>query len=203
MIAPLLLTARIVIINRLYVWSPWFDHVQSSSLRSNDLLSSLYKIIVYALPVYLFLSYQTAYQQWFCNRSWTKQRRVYALWLANATMIVVSKYFFPHWVGAEELLFGYVYVFLVNSIVEEIVFRWWIQERLITRYGPIRGIVSQAILFTIVHIPLYWYVGSPLWLLGVLIGWVVFGSMAHHNKSLIPAIILHSIHNGLRLFLVI
>ena len=74
---------------------------------------------------------------------------------------------------------------LTAGIVEEIVFRGFVQKILIHSYGVIKGIGIVAVLFTLVHfLPMELYL--PYFLVSVL-----FSLVAYHFNSTMPCILAH------------
>jgi membrane protease YdiL (CAAX protease family) len=78
---------------------------------------------------------------------------------------------------------------------EEIVFRGYVQTRLVERQGAIVGVLLASIIFTLVHLavrPL-----TPLALLSGIILWTAMGALYHWARSLYLVGMYHGIANGL------
>lgn len=118
-------TVWIVMINAVYIGSPLFDWSQSLPWRIYEVWSSSYKLIVYVGPVLLLLWYKmTDYdRKRQSSRQWTKLWWIYVIRAIDVMMIVVSKMLVSSPLGAEKLVFTYGYVLIVNTVVEEILFR--------------------------------------------------------------------------------
>src|SRR5690606_6145432 len=89
--------------------------------------------------------------------------------------------------GAEMLLFA-VGITVGPAFGEELMFRGYIQPRLVARYGVTTGIAVASALFGLLHMDA---LQSPLaGILGLYIGLV-----AYHTGSLWPAILTHGFNN--------
>jgi membrane protease YdiL (CAAX protease family) len=89
--------------------------------------------------------------------------------------------------GGEMLLFA-VGITVGPALGEELMFRGYIQPRLIARYGATAGIAIASALFGLLHMDA---LQSPLaGILGLYIGLV-----AYHMGSLWPAILTHAFNN--------
>ena len=93
------------------------------------------------------------------------------------------------------LLATSVVVCVLGPLTEEIVFRGYVQGALREASGPWVAIVGTAVLFGLVHGPLY---AAPIGLLGVLFGW-----LRERCDSLGPAVVAHGMHNGATVLLVV
>lgn len=106
----------------------------------------------------------------------------------------------PQWV-VEALLGGepWVRVALVGFIagwapvVEELVFRSWLQGRLASRWSPAVAIGVQACAFSVLHMDRLWAL-PPILLIGATAGW-----LRHRSGSLAPSIAFHFGNNSLAL----
>jgi len=83
---------------------------------------------------------------------------------------------------------------LVAPLVEEMLFRGFLQNALEHRGDVTRAVMGTAAAFAIFHF-------NPWWLIQILILGTVLGVMAWAANSLLPGIIVHGINNGLALFL--
>ncbi len=76
---------------------------------------------------------------------------------------------------------------------EEVLFRSYIQSRLVERYGALRGILIGSIVFTLLHLlvsPL-----SPVTILSGIILWAAVGTLYHWSRSLYLVGMFHGISN--------
>jgi hypothetical protein len=77
---------------------------------------------------------------------------------------------------------------LLVPITEELLFRGYIQTRLVERHGPLPGILITSALFGLMHMNLY---QSPAtFFLGLVLGFA-----AWYGRSVIPAIAGHMVNN--------
>ncbi len=90
---------------------------------------------------------------------------------------------------------------VVPGVCEEIFFRGFLFNGLKRQFNPIATILVSAVLFGIFHVVLSGGAAPervlPSTLMGVLLGWLTFQS-----GSVIPAIILHALHNSTLLIIV-
>lgn len=79
---------------------------------------------------------------------------------------------------------------LIPAVVEEIVFRGYIQRRLLKRWSPTAAIAVSTVLFAILHADSLQHIVSVI-PLGIVTGW-----LAYRTDSVKPGIIVHAIHNA-------
>ncbi len=85
---------------------------------------------------------------------------------------------------------------LLVPITEELLFRGYIQTRLVARHGPFRGILITSVLFGVMHMNLY---QSPAtFFLGLMIGFA-----AWYGRSIVPAIAAHMVNNTIAIGLML
>lgn len=94
--------------------------------------------------------------------------------------------------------------FIQNGLSEEILFRGFIEKRLIAKFGKNNGILMQAILFGVMHIALALALNMTL-NISLFIGYFMFPTIAGwllgyidekvYNGSIIPSILLHGVIN--------
>jgi membrane protease YdiL (CAAX protease family) len=89
-----------------------------------------------------------------------------------------------------ELVFAFVLISLVGPIVEELIFRGYIQTRLVERHGALPGILISSAFFGLFHMDLVQ--GAFAFLLGLFLG-----TLTHRARSLYPAIVCHIAVNTL------
>jgi membrane protease YdiL (CAAX protease family) len=82
-----------------------------------------------------------------------------------------------------------VLVAVLPGVVEELMFRGYVQSRLIQRWHPVAAILVSAILFSAAHL-------DPLHALGVLPLGLWLGLIAWRTGSVLPAIACHVANNA-------
>ena len=79
---------------------------------------------------------------------------------------------------------------IVAPIIEEMVFRGYLQKALEDSWGDItKAILVTSLFFALVHLNLYWIV--QIYILGMLLGY-----LSWRTNSILPGIILHGLNNG-------
>jgi membrane protease YdiL (CAAX protease family) len=84
------------------------------------------------------------------------------------------------------------YVVVTAPIIEEVCFRGWMQRGLGHRFNPAIAILTPAILFAVLHAPLY---SRPGYLLIPLALGLALGLVAERSRSLWPPVSLHALWN--------
>ena len=79
-------------------------------------------------------------------------------------------------------------------ILEEILFRGIILDGFLKNYSPTKAIIWSAIIFGLIHMNPYQFIGATL--VGILMGWIYW-----RTKSLWLCILIHFINNSLGFFL--
>ncbi len=82
-------------------------------------------------------------------------------------------------------------VFLA-AIVEEMLFRGFVQTSFEHHFDVTKAVMSSALIFTIIHF-------NPWWAIQVMIIGVILGVMAWKSNSIVPSMIVHLINNGIAL----
>jgi len=88
---------------------------------------------------------------------------------------------------------------LLQPVVEELLFRGWLQGRLAhTRYGyrSIAGISSANMVTTAAFVLIHFVNQPPLWALGVVFPSLLFGYFRDRSGSVWPAMVLHVVFNS-------
>ena len=223
----ILITLTIIVLNALFFWYWWMIYIESQNYITHEFLRSIYKIWVYLLPTLLIYTYiwksdysssqlsekiDTSRRAWPRSLNWSF---LYICWWVWTYIITTNN-------ALDHAFIPLIYILVTNSVVEELVFRWYIQKNLTHIYGMRDGIIWQAILFGLVHIPYYFihyqeglyssidiYISqllhiTTLWPSILLLSlWTPVGLgliwwyLSHRSWSLWPAIICHSIHNGM------
>jgi membrane protease YdiL (CAAX protease family) len=86
-----------------------------------------------------------------------------------------------------------IILYIPMGFGEEVLFRSYIQSRLVERYGALWGILVGSIVFTMLHLlvgPL-----SPVTILSGIILWVAVGTLYHWSRSLYLVGMFHGIAN--------
>jgi membrane protease YdiL (CAAX protease family) len=86
-------------------------------------------------------------------------------------------------------------LYLAMGFGEEIVFRGYLQTRLVERYGAPRGILIASITFTLIHLG-FMSISLITIISGVLL-WVTIGTLYHLSKSLYLVGMFHGVANTL------
>lgn len=84
-------------------------------------------------------------------------------------------------------------LYLAMGFGEEIIFRGYIQTRLVERYRAIWGILITAVVFVLLHQISYSL--SPVTFLSGVMLWTTIGALYHLSKSLYLVIIFHGMMN--------
>ncbi len=85
-------------------------------------------------------------------------------------------------------------LYIPMGFSEEVLFRGYIQTRLVERHGAARGILIGSVVFTLLHIfgrPL-----SPVATLSGVILWSAVGALYHYSRSLYLVGMLHAVMNS-------
>jgi membrane protease YdiL (CAAX protease family) len=93
------------------------------------------------------------------------------------------------------IFFQNILLYLAMGFGEEIIFRGYIQTRLVERYSAIWGILITAIVFVLLHQISYSL--SPILILSGVMLWTTVGILYHWSKSLYLVIIFHGLMNAL------
>lgn len=88
-----------------------------------------------------------------------------------------------------------VYVMALAPLVEELMFRGWLQGLLTRRFGARLAILGQALIFGAMHVDRLWAI-PPLVLIGLACGW-----LRARSGSLLPGLTVHALNNSLAAFL--
>ncbi|NDV46312.1 CPBP family intramembrane metalloprotease [Paludibacter sp. 221] len=90
----------------------------------------------------------------------------------------------------------FITVVVAEPVLEELIFRGIILDGLLKKYSPTKAIIVSALLFGIVHLNPWQFVGATI--LGLFIGWVYYRTrnlslaiLIHFVNNLIPAIIMN------------
>jgi membrane protease YdiL (CAAX protease family) len=79
---------------------------------------------------------------------------------------------------------------LVPAVFEELLFRGYIQRRLLQRWSPAVAIGVQGVLFALLHFDTLQHV------LAVLPGGIFYGILAYRTRSIWPGVLLHFLNNA-------
>jgi membrane protease YdiL (CAAX protease family) len=86
-------------------------------------------------------------------------------------------------------------LFMAMGFGEEVVFRAYVQARLVSRIGVIWGVLGTALAFTLLHQLSYQL--SPITILSGVLLWTTFGALYYLSKSLYLVGIFHGMMNTL------
>jgi membrane protease YdiL (CAAX protease family) len=78
---------------------------------------------------------------------------------------------------------------------EEVVFRGYVQTRLVARFGVMWGVLVTAVVFTLLHQVAYSL--SPVVILSGAMLWITIGALYHMSKSLYLVCMFHGAMNTL------
>lgn len=87
-------------------------------------------------------------------------------------------------------------LYLTMGFGEEVVFRGYVQTRLVERYRAIWGIFFTAVVFVLLHQISYRL--SPIIILSGVMLWTTIGALYHLSKSLHLVVIFHGLMNTLQ-----
>lgn len=79
---------------------------------------------------------------------------------------------------------------LLPALVEELLFRGYLQRRLLERWSPVVAIGISSILFALIH------ADSLQHICAVLPGGIFYGIVAYRTRSIWPTIVMHALHNA-------
>ena len=106
--------------------------------------------------------------------------------------------------GMAAILPAFIQNFLGNGVCEELLYRGFINKRLCSKFGAVPGIITQAVLFGLMHNGLYLLAGIPVGM-DYHIAMFVYSAGAAlllgfldekiFNGSIIPGIVLHGLGN--------
>lgn len=197
----ILLITLITFGNALWYFYGWQLFRSHQSYLIRELLSTSHKIITYVLPtIVLFRPYRK--QSW--HISWHRVRWqfsiVFVIILISAKYLISSVDIHPH-----ITLLTYGYVLIVNSIIEERVFRWILLKQYTQKFSFLTANILQACCFWLVHLPFYVRMGKSwislligLWWVTLL--WIRRWYVQKQTNSLFYPAVLHSVWNGILLF---
>ena len=86
-------------------------------------------------------------------------------------------------------------LYLAMGLGEEMVFRGYVQTRLVERYRVVWGILVTAVVFVLLHQISYGL--SPVVILSGVMLWTTIGALYHLSKSLYLVVIFHGMMNTL------
>lgn len=79
---------------------------------------------------------------------------------------------------------------LLPAVFEELLFRGYLQRRLLERWSPVVAIGFSSILFALIH------ADSLQHICAVLPGGIFYGIVAYRTGSIWPTIVMHALHNA-------
>lgn len=218
-----LITISILLLNSLFFWLWWYEYINTLPFFVREAMRTVYKVLVYIWPVvacvgicgntFIFSQIKNLFK-------WFTQKWVYGIWIGYWLFLLMTQSGFNSPVTC-----GIFYILIVNSLVEEVVFRGYLQSKPLQKYWIKLSIVLQSLLFAVVHIPLYYYHYSQwlydtlnttvwaflsikwIWVFIIILLlikpfwlWIIWWVLTHKTQSLRPSIVMHSIHNWILLF---
>lgn len=94
--------------------------------------------------------------------------------------------------STSDLIIIIISAVFIAAIVEEMLFRGFVQTSFERHFDVTKAVMSSALIFTIIHF-------NPWWAIQVMIIGVILGVMAWKSNSIVPAMIVHLINNGIAL----
>jgi len=94
--------------------------------------------------------------------------------------------------STSDLIIIVVSAVFLAAIVEEMLFRGFVQTSFEHHFDVTKAVMSSALIFTIIHF-------NPWWAIQVMIFGVILGVMAWKSNSIVPSMIIHFINNGIAL----
>jgi membrane protease YdiL (CAAX protease family) len=86
-------------------------------------------------------------------------------------------------------------LYIAMGFGEEVVFRGYVQTRLVARFGVIWGVLVTAVVFTLLH--QIFHSLSPVTILSGVMLWITIGALYHMSKSLYLVCLFHGVMNTL------
>ena len=146
---------------------------------------------IFTFLIFLFLLPKWFYLRWGCKNAWTllginnneKNRKLIFYFLRGLllSIILISLILAPiiatqwgYWIGKTtfDIILNSIFLIIGIGFAEELIFRGWLQEEFKNQFGLKKGIILQALTFSIVHIGF----DLPFWqMLSILIGLFLLG----------------------------
>ena len=110
---------------------------------------------------------------------------------------VLSPFLAGRYAGFTEATLYLLFSYVIIGLGEELVFRGYIQTRLVANNGSIIGITTSTALYALYNVPLgFFCYGGNVWLALVYGAWrlssgLVYGYVFHRSQSIVPPIIVH------------
>lgn len=123
--------------------------------------------------------------------------------LESSSSVAASKY---AGLGFAAIIPAFIENFIANGVAEEILFRGFLCKRLCSKFGTVAGIISQGVLFGLMHNILILLAGVPVdFTYHILVftftgmGALLLGYLNEkiYNGSIAPSIFLHGLGNFL------
>ncbi|KAL3947706.1 CPBP family intramembrane glutamic endopeptidase [Lentilactobacillus hilgardii] len=199
--------------NYLIFWLIWLVvqgylkgiQTQYTTGMANDLINVVVKAVIW-ISLGLFWFSRTQNQLWLSKKKLYNSRFPIEFWLA--LVIFIGYLFMSMWIRHHGFYItthpftkeggNFLSVTLAAGLIEELVFRGFFCNFLLTKYDMLTAIMIQALLFQAIHFPIYWAEGLSLmgWVanvatvlpLGIVFGWIFYRS-----RNLWPSTILHCV----------
>lgn len=85
-------------------------------------------------------------------------------------------------------IFSFIAIVIAAPILEELIFRGIILDGLLKRYSPAKSIIISSVLFGIVHLNPWQFIGTLI--IGLFLGWIYY-----KTRKLTLTIIIHFVNN--------
>ena len=131
--------------------------------------------------------------RWRDQQFWLAMAAGPVFWVAYAWLAKQP----PNWGGPTNWV-GFLYVALVTPVIEEWVFRGWLQGRLLPerfRRTKWAGLTQANIITSIVFVSLHFLYHPPLWAASVLFPSLLFGYFRDRHKGIGACVALHIFFN--------
>ena len=208
----IIIVAYIFLWNIVLFWWWWHEWVLEQIPRIREMLLAADKMLIYTLPMMIYFVYKKMHPvMYFQQHFWRVENHKFSLLIITALIWFWAWslwWYFDH----GPFSYSFFYLIIINSLVEETTFRWFIHHEMRHRYPGFKANIIQAVWFTLVRMPYYsqsrfsaghWVtplvmVTTICFLLGISL---FFWFITRETKSLRPAIILHSINNAVIFFI--
>ncbi len=182
-----------------YFYSQGYIFRSQQSYLMREFLSTISKICIYLIPaLILFRTYRKQSRKIQRHNFWWPFTILFTI------ILLVAKTQFPLYNPTPTLL-TYGYVLIINSMIEEYVFRGILLSKFSKSFSFQTATIMQACCFGLVHLPFYVRMGRSgisliiaLWWVTLL--WLRRGYVKKQTNWLFYPSLLHSIWNGVLLF---
>lgn len=182
-----------------YFYSQGYIFRSQQSYLMREFLSTISKTIIYLIPaLILFRTYRKQSRKIQRHNFWWPFTILFTI------ILLVAKTQFPLYNPTPTLL-TYGYVLIINSMIEEYVFRGILLSKFSKSFSFQTATIMQACCFGLVHLPFYVRMGRSgisliiaLWWVTLL--WLRRWYVKKQTKWLFYPALLHSVRNGVLIF---